>query len=64
MVQNSQNPMAMLEQLSANNPQLQLAINMYNSGNDPQQLFNNICASKGLDVAQMKTIFSQYGFRI
>ena len=64
MLQNSQNPAAMLQQLSANNPQLQMAINMYNSGNDPQQLFVNLCQTKGLDVQQMKSFFNQYGFRI
>lgn len=64
ILNNSADPMAALQMLSQNNPNMAMAINMINSGNDPNQIFNNICGSKGLDPQAMRQIFNTMGFKI
>lgn len=56
--------MAALEMLSANNPQMAAALRMVRSGNPPEAIFNNVCASQGLDAQMMRGVFNQLGFRI
>ena len=64
MLNNASDPMSLLMTMSKSNPNMAMALNMINSGNDPNQIFNNVCGSKGLDPQAMRQIFSTMGFKI
>lgn len=60
MAQNGGNPMKMMMQMVGQNPQLQPAMQLM-QGKSPQQLeqvFYNLCSSRGVDPSQ---IAQQYG---
>ena len=49
MLMNSRNPMAILENLSQNNPQLKPIINALKNGSNPKALFERLCRERGID---------------
>lgn len=54
MVQNSQNPQAMLNNLMSQNPQVQNAVNIINQyGGNGQQAFYETCKQRGIDPNQV-----------
>ena len=76
---NNINPMQMLMQMMqgggkinpnqimgmfGNNPQMQQAQNMINSGNDPKTIINNIAKQKGIDENQLNQMASQFGIKL
>ena len=50
---NSNNPMALFEQLAYRNPKLQPILNQLKGGMNPNQLFENICKQRGIDPNQL-----------
>ena len=63
MLQNSNNPMAVLQQLLGNNPQFKQVMQIAN-GKSPQELeqyVRNLYQSQGLDINQKA---SQFGLKI
>lgn len=63
-LQNSQNPMALLQQMSGSNPDLAKVLEMINSGNNPAQIMENLCKTKGLDPQAIRQAFTCAGFRL
>ena len=49
MMMGARNPMQMFQQYAQNNPALQPALNMLNSGMNPQQVFNTMCQQRGIN---------------
>ena len=49
MLRNSNNPMALFQQMAKNNPQLQPIANMLMQGGNPQQIFYSMCKQRGID---------------
>ena len=47
--QNAKNPMALFQQMAMRNPQMQQIANMLKQGQNPQQLFENICRQRGIN---------------
>lgn len=43
------NPMAMLNQLAVNNPQLQEVVQALRNGSNPQSLFYSLCQQRGIN---------------
>lgn len=61
MVMNSKNPMQLLEQMSANNPQLRQVVQTLKNGANPQSLFVELCKQRGVDPnAFLKSIQGKY----
>ena len=61
MVMNSRNPMQLLEQMSANNPQLRQVVQTLKNGANPQSLFVELCKQRGVDPnAFLKSIQGKY----
>lgn len=46
---NSKNPMEMIMKLSQSNPSLQPVVQALQSGANPQQLFYQLCSSRGVN---------------
>lgn len=59
MIQNSGNPMAMMQQLFGNHPMFQRAQMMLQGKTREGQLeiLNNLCKQRGIDLNQLKTMF-------
>jgi len=54
MVQNANNPGAMLNMLAQNNPQLRQAMDFVKQyGNDPKQAFYAACQQRGVDPQEI-----------
>ncbi len=49
MFKNSNNPMALFQQMAAKNPQMQPIANMLNQGANPNQIFDNVCRQRGIN---------------
>lgn len=58
---NGPNPMQTFMQLVGNSPKAQFAINMLNSGANPEQIVRQICKEQGIDVNQYMSQFRQQG---
>lgn len=61
MLQNTKNPMAMMEQMYGNNPMFQRA-KMMVQGKDKKgqmQILNNLCKQRGIDLNQLKGMFGK-----
>lgn len=52
MMMNSGNPMQLFQQYAMNNPALQPAMSMLNSGMNPQQVFNTMCQQRGINPSE------------
>ena len=52
MLTQSNNPMALFQQVAAKNPRMQPIVNMLNRGSSPQQIFNDLCRQRGVDPQQ------------
>ncbi len=50
---NGNNPVALLNQLAKNNPQLQPIVQAIQNGANPQQLFYEMCQQKGIDPSSI-----------
>lgn len=50
---NSNNPMALFEQLAYRNPKLQPVLNQLKGGMNPNQLFNQICRQRGINPEEL-----------
>ena len=44
------NPMQVLNQMSAQNPQLQSVVQLLNNGANPEAVFKNLCQAKGINA--------------
>lgn len=44
------NPMQVLQQMSAQNPQLQSVVQLLNNGANPEAVFKNLCQAKGINA--------------
>ena len=53
---NSNNPMALFQQMAMRNPQMQQIYNMLRNGANPNQLFENVCKQKGIDPNQLRNM--------
>ena len=49
MLTQSQNPMAVFQQMAQQNPNLQPVMNMLRNGANPQQLFYSMCQQRGIN---------------
>lgn len=56
--------MALLQQMSGTNPDLAKVLEMINSGNNPAQIMENLCKTKGLDPQAIRQAFTCAGFRL
>jgi hypothetical protein len=45
-------PMQILNQMSAQNPQLQSIVQMLNNGANPEIIFKNLCQAKGINAEE------------
>lgn len=66
MMKNANNPMALMQQMSANNPQMQMALKMANGKNpqEIQQVIQNVCQQKGISQEQLQQMASQFGLKL
>lgn len=55
--QNAKNPMALFQQMAMRNPQMQPVLNMLKQGQNPNQIFENICKQKGINPQELMNIF-------
>lgn len=60
MLQSAGNPMAMMQQMYGSNPMFQRAMQMVQGKdkNAQMEVLNNICKQKGIDLAQLKQMFT------
>ena len=63
MLQNSGNPMAMLQQMAGNNPMMAQALKMAQGGN-PQEIVMNLAKERGIDVNQLTQLAGQFGLKL
>ena len=58
-VKAAQNPMAALQQMAGQNPQLQQALQLVQqSGGDPQAALNKLCQERGIDPQQILSMIN------
>lgn len=58
-VRAAQNPMAALQQMAGNNPQIQQALQLVQqSGGDPQVALNKLCQERGIDPQQILSMLN------
>lgn len=55
--------MQMLMQMAGNNPQMQQAIKMAQSGN-PQEVVNNLARESGISPEQLQQMAGQFGIKL
>lgn len=51
--QNARNPMALFQQMAMSNPQLQPIMNMIRQGQNPQQILENVCKQRGINLQEL-----------
>ena len=51
--QNAKNPMALFQQMAMSNPQLQPFMNMIRQGQNPQQILENVCKQRGINLQEL-----------
>jgi hypothetical protein len=60
-VKAAQNPMAALQQMAGQNPQLQQALQLVQqSGGDPQAALNKLCQERGIDPQQILSMLNGF----
>lgn len=60
-VKAAQNPMAALQQMAGNNPQIQQALQLVQqSGGDPQAALNKLCQERGIDPQQILSMLNGF----
>lgn len=66
ILQNSNNPMALLQNIAGQNPALQRALEMGKGKNEQQlqQTVRNIAKQYGMTDEQLRQFVAQYGLRI
>ena len=58
-VKAAQNPMAALQQMAGQNPQIQQALQLVQqSGGDPQAALNKLCQERGIDPQQILSMIN------
>lgn len=64
--QQSNNPMMMLQQMGANDPTVQRAMQMSQGKSVPelQQIVRNLAQQRGINPQQLNQMLSQFGLRI
>lgn len=55
---NSNNPMALFQQLAMRNPQMQPILNMLKQGVNPNQLFEQVCRQRGINPQELMNMFN------
>lgn len=50
---NTNNPIALFQQLASRNPKLQPILNQLKHGANPQQLFNQVCQQRGINPQEL-----------
>lgn len=50
---NTNNPIALFQQLAGRNPRLQPILNQLKNGANPQQLFNQVCQQRGINPQEL-----------
>lgn len=65
-LQNSNNPMGLIQNIFGDNPVMQRALQM-GQGKSPEQLqqtVRNLAQQKGMDAGQLNQFLSQFGLRL
>lgn len=57
MMKGAQNPMAMMQQIASQNPQMKQVLDMVGNG-DPKQVFMNACKQRGKDPNEILSMLS------
>lgn len=49
MIKGAKDPKTILEKMASNNPQANMIMNMIKNGNNPRDMFYNLCKQKGVN---------------
>lgn len=65
-IKNATNPMQFMSNMFGNNSQFNMAMKMAEgkSPEEMQNVINNICKQKGIDINQVKQMAEQFGIKI